>query len=52
MSRALSDEATKILRKAGFTWSGRRRASVDGNQYAFERKMVTVCTRGQSRRKA
>lgn len=47
--RELSDEATRLLKQAGFTWTGTKKKSEDYLQGAFERRMVKTGFRGASR---
>ncbi len=47
--RELERAATRLLRKAGATWSGRARKSVDQRQAAFERQCIRIPTNGKPR---
>lgn len=49
-AKALEEAATKLLHRHGYTWSGRPREVVGGNQSAFEKRMVRCPFRGKSRR--
>jgi hypothetical protein len=49
--RILTQAATVLLRRSGYTWAGRDRRRVDASQCAFERRMVVVPARGKSRRR-
>jgi len=48
----LSGKATMILRKAGFTWSGRPRSEVDRYQCIFEKKIILTPVGGQIQQKS
>ena len=38
----LTDEATKLLRTNGYTWSGRERREIDSRQCAFQKRMIST----------
>ncbi|MBI4134054.1 MAG: hypothetical protein HY475_01370 [Candidatus Terrybacteria bacterium] len=44
--RTLEQEATRLLRSRGYTWSGRPRDQVDPDQAAFEQRAVRTPTGG------
>ncbi|MDP3899556.1 MAG: hypothetical protein Q8Q23_00555 [bacterium] len=48
--RALQQQATALLRRNGYTWSGRSRKSVEPDQIAFERKLIVAGHCGKSTR--
>lgn len=50
-SRELELIATRLLRRTGFTWSGRKRGEVTAEQREFETRMVRIPTNGKPRRR-
>lgn len=40
MSKNLHEEATRLLRSRGYTWSGRPKGSINKDQARFERVIV------------
>lgn len=49
--RLLQLQATRLLRRTGFTWSGRKRGEVAAEQREFETRMVRIPTNGKPRRR-
>ena len=43
--------ATRLLRKNGFTWSGRDRDGVDTNQVEFDSSLISTPTGGKPGRR-
>ncbi len=41
-NKDLADEATMLLRKKGYTWSGREKAEIDRQQCAFQKRMIST----------
>ena len=48
-SRELSDEASKLLKQAGYDWSGRSKGDASYLQGKFEGRMVKCPYRGKSK---
>ncbi|OIO39196.1 MAG: hypothetical protein AUJ71_01245 [Candidatus Omnitrophica bacterium CG1_02_49_16] len=46
--RQLQQAATQLLRRRGYTWSGRPQKEVEPAQYAFERKLIVAPLCGKS----
>jgi len=50
-TKAINDQATALLRGAGYTWAGRPKEDVLVGQALFEKRMPRVATQGRSRRR-
>ncbi len=50
-TKGLNDQATLLLRGAGYTWSGRSKEDVNVGQVLFEKRMLCVAMQGRSRKR-